>query len=290
MKTCRLVKDKIVMVTGASSGIGVETARELARQGATVLIAGRNPERTHAVRDMLREDTRNESIEAFIADFSSLKAVKGLAEEVSARFDRLDVLINNAGLWHSKFTLSADGYEDTFAVNHLAGYLLTEELLPLLREAKSARIVHVASRLHKSPRTLDLNNLMCEKTRFYRGLKVYGHSKLAQVIYSTDLARRLEGTNVTSNALHPGDVMTNVTRDNRFLNWAKNFAGFILITPEEGAKTSLHVAMHPSVEGVSGRYFDKSKIAKAHRHAANRKLAEGLRERSEALIKRALER
>lgn len=278
------------MVTGASSGIGVETARTLARQGATVLIAGRNTERTHAVRDMLREDTRNDAIEAFIADFSSLKAVKGLAEEVRARYDRLDVLINNAGLWHSKFTLSADGYEDTFAVNHLAGYLLTEELLPLMREAKSARIAHVASRLHRSPRTLDLNNLMCERTRFYRGLKVYGHSKLAQVIYSTDLARRLEGTKISSNALHPGDVMTNVTRDNRFLNWAIDYAGFLLITPEQGARTSLHVATHPSVEGVSGRYFDKEKIAKAHRRAGDRRLAEALMERSDELVKRALAR
>lgn len=290
MKSCRLVKDKIVMVTGASSGIGVETARALARQGATVLIAGRNNERTNAVRDALREETKNESIEAFIADFSSLKAVKGLAERVRDQYDRLDVLINNAGLWHSKFTLSADGYEDTFAVNHLAGYLLTEELLPLMREAKSARIVHVASRLHKSPRTLDLDNLMCEKRRFYRGLSVYGHSKLAQVIYSTELARRLEGTKITSNALHPGDVMTNVTRDNRFLNWAKNFAGFILISPEEGARTSLHVATHPSVEGVSGRYFDKEKEAKAHRHVRNQKLAAALRERSDELVQRALSR
>lgn len=276
------------MVTGASSGIGVETARALAHQGAKVLIAGRNSERTRAVRDILREETGNEGIESFIADFSSLRAVRGLAEEVRERYDRLDVLINNAGIWHARFTLSADGYEDTFAVNHLAGYLLTEELLPLMREAKSARIVHVASRLHKSPRRFDLDNLMCEKTRFYRGLKVYGHSKLAQVIYSTELARRLKGTAITSNSLHPGDVMTNVTRSNPFLDWAKNFAGFLLITPEEGARTSLYVATNPSVEGVSGRYFDKEKEAKTHRDVKNKELAVALLERSDELVRRAL--
>jgi retinol dehydrogenase 12 len=283
------VKDKVVLITGASSGIGVETARGMAQRGAHVLITGRDPARTSAVAERLIAETQNPSIEPLIADFSSLHQVKRLAAEVGSKVGRLDVLINNAGLWHQQKQRSLDGYEDTFAVNHLAPFLLTEELLPLLKDTGKARIVHVASRLHTRPKQLFLDDLHWERSP-YRGLRVYAHSKLAQVVYATELARRLEGTGVTSNSLHPGDVSTNVTRDSRFLSWGIKVARFFLKTPEEGARTSLHVACEPSLEGVSGRYFSDERVAKAHREAANAELGRELVRVSRGMVQEALAR
>jgi NAD(P)-dependent dehydrogenase (short-subunit alcohol dehydrogenase family) len=285
----RDVKDKVVLITGASSGIGVETARGMALRGAHVLITGRDRERTSAVAERLIDETRNPSIEPLIADFSSLQQVKRLAEEVQSKVGRLDVLVNNAGLWHQNRHQSVDGYEDTFAVNHLAPFLLTEELLPLLRSTGQARVVHVASRLHARPKRLALDDLQWERSP-YRGLRVYAHSKLAQVVYSSELARRLAGTGVTSNSLHPGDVSTNVTRDSKFLSWGIRVAAFFLKTPEEGARTSLHIACAPALEGVSGKYFSDEREAKAHRDAQNVELGRELVRISRQLVDAALAR
>jgi retinol dehydrogenase 12 len=285
----RDVKDKVVLITGASSGIGVETARGMALRGAHVLITGRDRERTGAVAERLVDETRNPSIEPLIADFSSLHQVKRLADEVRAKTGRLDVLINNAGLWHQHRHQSLDGYEDTFAVNFLAPFLLTEELVPLMKSTGRARIVHVASRLHTSPKRLALDDLQWERQP-YRGLRIYAHSKLAQVVYSAELARRLAGTGVTSNSLHPGDVSTNVTRDSKFLSWGIRVARFFLKSPEEGARTSLYVACEPSLEGVTGKYFSDEREAKAHRDAQNVELGRELARISRAMVDAALGR
>jgi len=276
--------ERIALVTGASSGIGLETARGLGRRGFRVLIVGRNPGRTDRARDSLRDEGL--AVEALRCDFSALSQVRTLAEDLSA-LPHLDVLVNNAGLWHQERRLSEEGFEDTFAVNHLAAFLLTNLLTPQLL-MRGGRVVHVSSRLHltagrkrgrlwpvehalelaglrKRPTDarLDLEGLVAQGK--FNGLDAYARSKLAQIVYSNELARRLEGTGVTSNSVHPGEVQTNVTRDSRLLSLGIRIAGMALKTPEEGAATSVWAATDPSLDGVSGKYFaDCAEATPAH--------------------------
>ncbi|MEM1416149.1 MAG: SDR family oxidoreductase [Myxococcota bacterium] len=253
------VRGATCVVTGASSGIGRAIARGLAHRGATVGVVGRNPERTEAaVEDVLRaarEGGRGGSARAFRADFSSLASVVALADAIEAAFPPLDVLVNNAGLWHNERKLSADGFEDTFQVNVLAPAMLTLRLVPAMMERRRGRVVHVSSMQHKAPKAFPFDDLQQTRRRF-RGIRVYGESKLGNVLFSNELARRLEGTGVTSNAVHPGTVVTNVVRDNAFLSQAIKVAAPFLLTPDDGAVSALRVATDPSLAHVSGRYFD----------------------------------
>ncbi len=247
---------RTALVTGASSGIGLETARELARAGHRVLLVGRDGSRLRAAVESIRESTGAPSVEALRADFSSLDEVRALARDVRERCDALHVLVNNAGVWHPKRTLSKDGYEDTWAVNHLAPFLLTNLLLDRLGGGGSApaRVVTVSSRLHSSVKGIDWDDLRAE--RRYSGLRAYGQSKLANVLFSNELARRLGASRVTSNAVHPGDVATNVIRDHGLLSLAQRLVGrHFLLTPAEGARTTVHVATAPELETVTGEYF-----------------------------------
>ena len=271
------------LVTGASGGIGLATARELARRGMRVRIVGRSEDKlAAAVRAIGGED-----VVSFRADFSSLDEVRALAVRLLARGEPLHVLVNNAGVWHPDFQLSRDGYEDTFAVNHLAPFLLTRLLLPRMRETTGdRRIVHVSSRLHAQAgqtasltgRAVHLANVLglrvaahgarldfdaIDRREGFRGIEAYARSKLAQVIFSRELARR--ETSVTSNAVHPGSVSTDVTRDNRVLAALAPLARRVLKTPEQGARTSVHVACEPSLAGVSGRYFASAREAQPAR-------------------------
>ncbi len=279
------MKGRLFLVTGASAGIGLETAKGLAQRGADVWIVGRHPERTEKARALVAAAGAPET-RAFRADFSSLADVRRLAAEVRAVGRPLHGLVNNAGLWHQERHESAEGFEDTFAVNHLAPFLLTHLLLPTLREgarADEARIVHVSSRLHEQagnvgslagrivhlagvlnlPRPplgqpgFDFEDLGMR--REYRGLEAYARSKLAQLLFSSELTRRLSGSGVTSNAVHPGSVATEVTRESRFLALGQKVAAGFLKTPAEGATTTLFVACDPSVRGRSGGYYADSK-------------------------------
>ncbi len=271
---------QIALVTGASSGIGLETARALAERGFAVRLVGRNRERTAEAERVISAAGRD--VVALRSDFSSLAQVRELAAEILERDEPLHVLVNNAGVWHRDRKASADGFEDTFAVNHLAPFLLTHLLLPRLLESgpNERRIVHVSSRLHEqagltgragqivyaasvlgvplrmSGAGLALDDLAY--TRDFRGLEAYARSKLAQILFSNELARRLEGTGVTSNAVHPGSVNTNVTRDNRLLLLASRLVSPLLKSPSEGAATSVHVCCSPEVAGVTGQYFSES--------------------------------
>lgn len=274
------------VVTGASSGIGIETARGMAARGYRVLMVGRDPSRSQAALDDIVDSTGNQNVEVLLADFSSLDEVRGLAECVRSRCERLDVLINNAGVWHLERQLTADGFEATFGVNHLAPFLLTNllrEPLAAASGADGARVVNVTSRLHSRPKALDFDDLHAE--RKYGGLRAYAKSKLANVLFSNELARRWSAAGVTSNSVHPGDVVTHITRDSRLLTALIPIGGKLwLKTPAQGAATSLHVATAPHLGAVTGRYFADSREKKMSRAAQNESAAKRLWEVSAEMV------
>ena len=265
-----------VLVTGATDGLGRRVARELAGMGATVLLHGRNPERLEATLEELRGETGSEKLGSYLADLSSLGEVRGLAERVLSEQDRLDVLVNNAGIISRGREESGDGHELTFAVNYLSHFLLTGLLLPLLRESAPARVVNVAS-AGQSP--IDFDDPMLE--RGYDAMRAYSQSKLAQVMFTFELAGRLSGIGVRVNALHPASLMDTKMVHETF--------GYTMSTVEEGAEAVVRLAASQQVEGVTGRYFDGVREARANRQAYD----EGVRKRlwalSEELSGRLLE-
>ena len=226
---------------------------------ARVIIVGRSPEKTEATVRQIRAETGATAVESLVADLSSQAEVRRLAEQVQARCDRLDVLVNNAGAMFLKRVESVDGIEMTLALNHLSYFLLTNLLLPLIKASAPSRIVNVASDAHKGA-SIDFDDLQAKQK--YSGWRAYQQSKLANILFTNELARRLDGTGVTVNSLHPGFVRTN------FLHvfegrWGgrliRAIAERIAISPEEGARTSIYLASSPDVAGVTGRYFVKEK-------------------------------
>lgn len=270
------------LVTGGTSGIGLETARGLLSHFDVVGIVGRNAERLASAAELLREAGGN--IETFQADFSSLSDVRRLAGEVKTRFHWLNVLVNNAGTWHRDRTVSKDGYEDTFAVNHLAHYLLTTELKGLLALAAPSRVVNVSSSMHVRPKSLNWEDLMFEER--WRGFWAYGHSKLANVLFSNELARRWRDLGISSNALNPGNVRSRITRNNAVLNALHRspVARLVVMSESDGARTSVHVATAPELEGVTGRYFEKVRETPPSKSSRDPSAAQRLWEVSERLI------
>lgn len=251
---------KTCLVTGATSGIGKETAVGLARLGARVLIAGRNAEKAEATRGDIVRKSANKRVGVLLADLSSLAEVRKLADSLLSTTPELHVLVNNAGIVHTRRRVTVDGFEATFAVNYLAGFLLTNLLLDRLKQSAPARIVNVASDAHRFG-SIDWDDLQSE--RAYRdspiaaGMRVYGASKLANILFNTELARRLEGSGVTANCLHPGFVRSGLGRNNT--RPAERIVAS-LVRPfgksaARGAETPIHLAAAPELEGVSGRYF-----------------------------------
>lgn len=277
-------EQKIALVTGATSGIGIWTALGLATTGATVVIVARDPDRGEAMQTWLTERAPAGKVDLLIADLSSLAEVRRLAAEVKARYPRLDLLINNAGLIRDKRELTVDGFERIIAVNHLAPFLLTLELLDLVRQSAPARIVNIGSEASDNAK-LDLDNLQSE--RHFSMMGAYGQSKLAIMLATFELARRLDGTGVTVNVVHPGVVATNIFN---LGGWKGTAVGVLmpllklfLLSPEKGAQTTLHVATAPELASVTGRYFKASKEAVSNPLAQGRALAAALWERSMAL-------
>jgi NAD(P)-dependent dehydrogenase (short-subunit alcohol dehydrogenase family) len=243
------------VVTGATSGIGLEAALGLAKQGARVVIVGRNPAKTEAVLREIRERSGNEAVEAALADLASQAAIRGLAKELEARCPRIDVLLNNAGVVTIRRETTPDGIETVFGVNHLGYFLLTLLLLDRLKASAPARIVNVASEAHRFAK-LDFANLQAEQGWSF--MRQYGLSKLGNILFSYELARRLEGMGVTVNCLHPGAVGTNLGTNNGWLGRAVMTLGRpFLRTPAQGADTAIWLASSPEVEGVTGKYFVK---------------------------------
>ncbi len=253
---------KVVLVTGATNGIGKVTALELAKKGARVVITGRNLDKTRNTAGEIRMKSGNPDVDCLVADLSSQAQVRQLANDFRQRYNRLDVLVNNAGAIFGHRQVTIDGYEMTFAFNHLAYFLLTNLLLDRLQASAPARIVNVSSAAHLMAQ-LDFNDLQTVHYR-YGGYQAYGRSKLANVMFTYALARRLEGTGVTANALHPGVVNTGFGKNNGgMMRLAMNAFSRFQITPEEGAQTSIYLASSPDVEGVSGKYFADSQPARS---------------------------
>jgi len=254
------VKGKICVITGGTDGIGKAAAQRLGLQGARLLIQGRDGVKGARAVAELKERTGNSEIEFLQADFASLADVRRLAASVRERTARLDVLINNAGGFSSKRNLSQDGYELTLAVNHLAPFLLTHLLLDLLKASSPSRIVTTASGAHKGAR-IDFDDL--QSTGRYNGMRVYGMSKLANILFTRILARRLQGTGVTATCLHPGFVRSQIGRGIEGVG--RSIFGFLsrfARSPDKGAETLVYLASSPLVEGASGGYyFDCKEIA-----------------------------
>jgi NAD(P)-dependent dehydrogenase (short-subunit alcohol dehydrogenase family) len=274
--TMRAPNEATVLVTGATDGLGKRVALELADRGATVLVHGRSRERCEAVLEEVRRGTGSEGARYYLADLSSLGAVRRLAEQILSEHERLDVLVNNAGVIAREREETEDGLELTFAVNYLAHFLLTNLLLPLLRDSAPARIVNVAS-AGQSP--VDFRDVMLK--RGYKGMSAYTQSKLAQIMFTFELAEHLWGTGVTTNALHPATLM-----DTKMV--LETF-GHALSSVQEGADATVRLAVSPELEGVTGRYFEGTREAHANRQAYNVEARKRLWDLSEELCGRFVE-
>ena len=249
---------KTCLITGATSGIGRATAHALALRGAHVALVGRDPARTEALAAAIRRRSGNPAVDLLVADLSSLAEVRQLAADVLERYPQLDVLYNNAGALFATRLLTVDGYEQTFALNHLAPFLLTNLLGERLIASGPARIITTASAAHLGQH-LDLDDPMYEH-HAYRGYQAYGRSKLANILFTVELARRLAATGVTANALHPGFVASGFARNNGLAYRAgMTLLRPVMISPERGAQTAIYLATSPAVEGVTGKYFAKSR-------------------------------
>jgi NAD(P)-dependent dehydrogenase (short-subunit alcohol dehydrogenase family) len=255
------VTGRTCMITGATSGIGRATALALARLGADLVLVCRDRGRADETVTEIRSATGNRNVEVMRADLSSQQAIRQLARDYLATDRPLHVLLNNAGVVNVRRTLTADGIETVFAVNHLASFLLTNLLLDRLTASAPARIVNVASDAHRFG-TMNFDDLGGEKS--YRSMRIYGQSKLANIMFTYELARRLEGSGVTVNCLHPGAVATGLGKNNG--GWATVVIGMLrpfFRTPESGAATSIYLASAPQVDGVSGKYFSNRKEARS---------------------------
>ncbi|WP_224247605.1 SDR family oxidoreductase [Hyalangium gracile] len=279
------MKGKRCLVTGATQGIGRVAALELAKAGASVVIVGRDPARTQETVQALRQQSGNPEVEAIVGDLALLEEVRRVAREYSSRYSRLDVLLNNAGALFGQRQLTSEGYERTFALNHLAYFALTRDLLELLGRGAPSRVVNLASAVHSMAR-IDFDDLMTERS--YTGMRAYSRSKLANVMFTLELARRLQGRNVTATCVHPGMVLTNFGQGN--LGLMGKLIGPLLrpftLRPEQGADTPVWLASSPEVEGVTGKYFIRRKERKVNRQALDAAARERLWDVSEQLVNR----
>jgi len=286
-----LVKGKVCIVTGANAGIGRETAMDLAHKGAHVVMVCRSKERGEAARDEIQTTSENDDVDLLLADLSIQAQVKRVAAEILEAYDRIDVLVNNAGLYVSQRTATEDGLELTFALNHVGYHLLTTELLDRLKQSAPARIVNVSSHGHKLAR-FNWDDL--QMTKKYRGMDQYCNSKLYNIWFTTELAKRLEGSDVTVNAIHPGPVRS---------NWASNkgrgegagawgvlfkFGRPFMRSPRKGAQTVIYLATSPDVEGKTGGYYKDRKITRTSKKARDETLAEKMWTVTEELLYRDL--
>jgi len=274
---------RTVLVTGGTGGIGKATAAGLAGLGAAVVIVGRDRRRSEAAAAEIRHESGSQSVDLLLADVSVQAEVRGLAEQILARHPRLDVLVNNVGGYWATHRITADGLEHTFAVNHLAPFLLTNLLLERLVHSAPARIVTVSSGAQAMGR-IDFDDLQAE--RDYSGQRAYSQSKLANVLFTYELARRLQGTGVTATVLHPGVVRTNFGMDDptRLMRPLLRVVRPFMKPPARGARTSIYLASSPEVEGVTGQYFANSKPKRSAKRSYDAEAAARLWQVSAELV------
>ena len=259
------------MVTGANSGIGKETALQLAERGARVVMVCRNRERGEPALEEIKAQSGNDAVELMTADFESQRQIRDLADAYKRAHNRLDVLVNNAGLYLSERHETEDGIEATWAVNHLAPFLLTHLLLDVIKASAPARIVTVASDAHRAG-TLDFDDLEMKKK--YRWIAAYAQSKLANVVFTYELARRLEGSGVTATCMHPGTVATGIwNRNKNVLNAVLRLFKPVYMNPKKSAAAVVRLAVAPDVEGVTGKYFDRMNQANSSADSHDKEIA-----------------
>jgi len=274
--------DRVAVVTGATSGIGKVTARELARQGFRVVLVARSADKAAETASEIAVAAPGAKVETLLCDMSSQKQIRAAAEELGRRHDRLHVLVNNAGGIWTERAVTEDGLERTFAVDHLGYFLFTNLLLPELRRGAPSRVVNVASEASKLGR-IDFDDLQGEKR--YNGGLAYAQAKLANILFSSELSRRIAGSGVTSNALHPGAVASGFGLNNTgLLRFGMKLARPFLIDEEKGARTSIYLATSPEVEGVTGEYFAKNRPKKPPRNGRDPGVARRLWDVSARLV------
>lgn len=265
---------KTILITGATSGIGLAMARELAGKGAHVTLSGRNAAKLATVAEQIRNQTGNQNIDTILSDLSTHAGVQLAAHEFKKRRTRLDVLINNAGAIYMSRRLSEDGLEMTFALNHLNYFHLTNLLLDVLKASAPARVINVSSDAHRG-QVIDFDDLQGEKS--YNGMTIYGRSKLMNVLFTNELARRLEGKGITVNAMHPGFVATGFGKNNgTLMSLAMKLISPIAKTADEGASTGIYLACSMEVDGVSGKYFVDKQAVDSDPASYNQAMAERL--------------
>jgi NAD(P)-dependent dehydrogenase (short-subunit alcohol dehydrogenase family) len=275
------MKEKICLITGANSGIGKAAALGLAKLGAVVVMVCRDRARGEKAQAEIKTASNNPSIDLMLADLSSQTSVRQLAQDFQKKYQKLHVLVNNAGVALMKRSLTVDGLETTFAVNHLAPFLLTNLLLDMLKASAPSRIVNVSSSAHTRSR-IDFDDLQAEKN--FSMFRAYSQSKLANVLFTYELARKLKETRVTVNALHPGVVRTNLGRDaTGIVRLGFSVIQPFIKTPEQGAATCVYLASSPEVEGVTGKYFVNNKDVSSSKESYNETIARRLWEVSEQL-------
>lgn len=266
---------QVMLVTGGTSGIGKETIKALAATGATIVFTTRDAQKGEEIKKEIIQETGNSDVEYLRCNFASFASIRACAEEFTKRYQRLDVLINNAGILPQERQESKDGIELNFAVNYLAPFLLTHLLLPLLKQSAPARIINVSSSMHAEG---EINFADIESKKSFNKYAAYAQSKLALILFTKKLATELKGTGVTVNALHPGIVGTEMTMQN--VRQMNPITAFIfkrtLITPVQGAETSVYLAVSPDVAKVSGEYFVNKKIASAAPSASDLTAADRL--------------
>ncbi len=276
------MQGRICLITGGTNGIGKSTALELARRGATVVIVGRNAQKTAEVVEEIRAASGNRAVDSLLGDLSSQQDVRHLADEFKRKYAHLHVLLNNAGGVFMQRQLSVDGIEMTFALNHLAYFLLTNLLLDTLRASAPARIICVSSNAHSGGK-IEFDNLQGERKY---DASMYGNSKLANILFTRELSRRLEGSGVSANALHPGFVNTGFGQNNPgiLMKMIRAVVPLVARSPEKGAQTSIYLASSPDVAGVTGQYFHDSHVIPAAPQASDMAVAKKLWDVSAAMV------
>jgi retinol dehydrogenase 12 len=279
------LEGKVCLITGGTEGIGKAAALDLARRKATLTLVGRNREKTERIVNELKAAGGYDGVNMLLGDMSKIRDVQAVAKEFAAKNDRLDVLINNAGAWFERYELTSDGIEQTFALNHVAYFVLTTELLDLIRKTPGARVVSTSSDAHRASR-FDLNRVV--KRNGSAGFAAYADSKLANILFTVELAKRLSGTSAVANAYHPGFVASAFGWNNGGL--LKSFfalgQNIFARSPEKGAETLLWLATHPDAGGFSGQYFFDMKVRRPRARGDDETLATGLWELSEKLVER----